>query len=271
MDFELLSKVKTSDKLCDKHKVNLVSVGNVQPFCTMCRKEMIEDQEKKIVEEAFKADRRRKTVEVLERDSIINDVGLWKASFDNYETSNPETEAALKQARIAAGEYLRSFEGNYTTGFNTLFSGVPGAGKSHLAMSMLKAVNEHSKTKVSCLFVSVNDLFRLIKSSFGKPDSKYTELNMTELLAKVDLLVLDDLGSEASFKRDNREASEYVQNVLFGILNARERTIITTNLNSEQLEMIYNPKIISRMYKNVSGHIIKFTSATSDKRTKIEF
>ena len=85
--------------------------------------------------------------------------------------------------------------------FNTLFTGVPGVGKSHLAMAMLQAVNQHSKEMVSCLFISMNDMFRLIKASFGNRESKYTELNMTDLLSKVDLLVLDDLGSESSCKR----------------------------------------------------------------------
>lgn len=138
-------------------------------------------------------------------------------------------------------------------------------------MAMLQAVNQHSKEMVSCLFISMNDMFRLIKASFGNRESKYTELNMTDLLSKVDLLVLDDLGSESSFKRENREAGEYIQNVIFGVLNARQHTIITTNLNNEQLEEIYNPKITSRIYKGVDGHIIKFTKKTQDKRSKPRF
>ena len=93
---------------------------------------------------------------------------------------------------------------------------------------------------------------------------------MVDLLGKVSLLVLDDLGSEASFKRESREASEYVQQVLFGVLNKRSRTIITTNLSSKELSEIYNPKLLSRMYKGVvkNNAIIKFEK-TEDKRMAI--
>ena len=78
-------------------------------------------------------------------------------------------------------------------------------------------------------------MMRKIKDSFEHRDSYYTESRMVDLLGKVSLLVLDDLGSEASFKRESREASEYVQQVLFGVLNKRSRTIITTNLSSKEL------------------------------------
>lgn len=179
---------------------------------------------------------------------------------------NSETEIALASARKFAYQYL-----NRENKFNTIFSGVPGVGKSHLAMSMLKAINENFSPYGSCLFISVNDLMRLIKDSFNNPESKYTETNMVHLLTKVDILVLDDLGSETSFKRDIREASEFIQQVLFGVLNARERTIITTNLNSDELRKIYNPKIISRIFKGVEGHIVTFTEKTKDMREKINF
>uniref|UniRef100_UPI00403F2184 hypothetical protein n=1 Tax=Lentilactobacillus hilgardii TaxID=1588 RepID=UPI00403F2184 len=83
---------------------------------------------------------------------------------------------------------------------------------------------------------------------------------MTKLLTKkTDLLVLDDLGAEASFKRFDKhnpaQASEYVQRVLYGIVNGRNRTIITTNLSSEQLSTMYNPKLVSRLYTGIKGHM----------------
>lgn len=123
---------------------------------------------------------------------------------------------------------------------------------------------------MACLFVSVNELFRLIKGSFGYPDSRYNEQNMVQLLSDADLLVLDDLGSEATFQsyqsKNRKEASDYVQSVLFGIVNNRQRTIITTNLGSADLASVYNPKIISRIYRGINGHVISFTAATPDKR-----
>lgn len=71
---------------------------------------------------------------------------------------------------------------------------------------------------------------------------------MTRLLTKVDLLVLDDLGSESSMNRD-KAASDFVQRTLFGILNSRKRIIITANLNAIELSNMYNDKLASRMEK----------------------
>lgn len=295
VEFEALKRVKAIKEVCSKHNVSLVQYMDQKPFCLECRKEYLRISEQDTVNRSFKEHERRRTIEVLEKDSIIGDPKLWQASFNNFRTDNEETNVALYKARQFAAEYMnviqteKRLEKQITDSedkeekdalkkelleipkFNTIFSGVPGVGKSHLSMAMLQAINEHAEPMLSCLFVSTNDLFRLIKSSFGKPDSKYSELSMTNLLSNVDLLVLDDLGSEASFQKKEREAKNYTQSVLFGILNARQRTIITTNLNSDDLEDIYNAKIISRLYKGVEDHLIKFTEATSDKRSRIKF
>lgn len=295
MHFPILKELEETKEICPVHGKPLVRFRNLLPFCIACKKQELNQSEKKEAEQASVKHQKRRTIEVLRKDSIVGDTKLWQASFNNYRTDNAETKIALHNARQFAAEYMKVIQDEKllekkiaecedkekqevlkqdlleVPKFNTIFSGVPGAGKSHLSMAMLQAINEHANPMISCLFVSTNDLFRLIKSSFGKPDSKYSELSMTNLLSKVDLLVLDDLGSEASFQRKDREAKNYTQSVLFGILNARQRTIITTNLNSDDLEDIYNAKIISRLYKGVEDHLIKFTNATADKRSRIKF
>lgn len=266
MEFPLLKELKDTEEICPKHNIPLVQLRETTQFCTECQKEKIQADESKRVENAEERHYRRRTVETLEKDSLVGDPLLWGASFENYQTDNEETTKALELSKVFAAEYL-----NPEKNFNTIFSGVPGAGKSHLAMSILKMVNENANPLMSCLFISVNDLMRVIKDSISNKESKYTEDNMIRLLTKADLLVLDDLGSESSFKRETTESSEYNQKILFAILNARSRTIITTNLSSEELRAIYNPKIISRIFRGVEGHIIKFTSETKDKRAKIQF
>lgn len=296
MEFPLLNELKETALICPIHGCPLVQLRDLEPFCIECRKQQLIEAEQSEAKLASMKHQRRRTIEVLKTDSIVGDSKLWTASFDTYVPDGKESTDALKLARLSAGGYMKSLEEekrcqriiankeldgsvreqakkelSELDKFNTIFSGVPGVGKSHLAMAMLQAVNQHSNELVSCLFISMNDMFRLIKASFSDRQSKYTELNMTDLLSKVDLLVLDDLGSESSFKRENREAGEYIQNVIFGVLNARQRTIITTNLNSEELEEIYNPKITSRIYKAVDDHIIKFTKKTQDKRSRPKF
>ena len=120
---------------------------------------------------------------------------------------------------------------------------------------------------------------RKVKDSFQNKESRYTEENMTQLLRRVDLLVLDDVGSESSLQRlqhfgqdpQQIESSRYNQEFLYGILNARGRTILTTNLNSEEFDQLYNEKLVSRMFRGAQGKVIQFTQATADKRTRLRF
>lgn len=267
-NFDLLEKVSTHEDVCKKHGTNLVTVGSINPFCTECQREFVENKTSLIVKREEERDFKRRTIKTLKLDSLVSDISIVNASFGTYESDNAETKAAYDRARQLAYKYL-----NRENCFNTILTGIPGTGKSHLAMSMLKAVNENFDPLGSCLFVSVNELMRRIKDSFNNKQSKYTEANMVKLLGDVDLLVLDDLGSESAFRsKDRSESTEYTQNVLFGILERRNRTIITTNLTSKELREIYNPKIVSRLYKGLSQEsMIKFTKETRDKRTKFDF
>lgn len=199
--------------------------------------------------------------QVLKNDSILTDYTLKNATFDTFDVTNNEQDCALEKSKQLVKQYMDS-DGP----MNTLFTGLAGRGKSHLALSMLKAINNHSDNPMTCLFISTDELFRQIKDSFNDPSVTTTEENMVRLLTSVDLLVLDDLGSESSMKKGTTEASEFVQKVLFGIFNARTRTIITTNLNAKQMSLIYNYKLVSRIMRGVKGNIIKFTDATDDQR-----
>ncbi|MDT2830046.1 ATP-binding protein [Vagococcus carniphilus] len=266
MDFPLLNSMEQTNDICEKHQIKLSKLKNREPFCTECHREKLKLKEKNMLDTISKNQHLRRTIQTLEKDSILGDVTLWNATFDNYIADNEETAHALREAKLIAGDYV-----DRDRHFNTLFSGVPGVGKSHLAMAILKEVNESFDPEGSCLFISITDVLRLVKDSFNNPDSKYTENNMINLLTKVDLLVIDDFGSESSFQKKGTESSEYNQRFLFNILNARTRTIVTTNLNSDELLAIYNPKIISRLFRGVEGHVIKFTDATEDKRSNFSF
>lgn len=252
---------------CAVHHVPLFKLGDMTPVCPICQKLRIEAKNQALVKQETERWQRRKTVDRLKRDSILTDSDLMRADFSNFKAPSEEARNNFKLARHIAGEYL-----DPKIAFNTLLTGPPGRGKSHLALSILKAVNEHSKAPTSCLFISMNELYRRIKASFSYPDSKYTEQSMAEQIGNAGLVVLDDLGSEGAFQRNAKEASEFVQGFLFGIFNQRRRTIITTNLTSRQMSAIYNEKLLSRMFKGVDGHIIRFTKdGTPDNRRRVEF
>lgn len=267
ISYDLMQDLEVMKNKCDKHNKSLVKV-RTRVLCVDCVKEAREEKERLIVSDAVNREHLRRTVETLSKDSMCSDKSILKADFSNYEVSNEETNKALIKSKELAERYL-----DENMRFNTILTGNAGTGKSHLAMSMLKYVNDHDDFDGSCLFISTNELMRRIKDSFNNRESRYTEANMIKLLGDVDLLVLDDLGSESTFRsKMTSEATEYTQNVLFGVLERRDRTIITTNLSSSELTEIYNSKIVSRLYRGLSvNDVIKFTEATKDKRIKFDF
>lgn len=197
--------------------------------------------------------------------SILADKGLLEASFGNYETTETETETNKKRALEAYSNYK---QGDV---FNTWLTGSPGVGKSHLAMSILRNLNESGEKDKQCLFISVDEMLLKIRNSFGDKESKYTEFYFVDLLSKVDYLVLDDLGAETGGTGTNKKATDFTLRVLYSIGNARQNksTIITTNLSRTALEAMYDRKLVSRLMKDT--YLINF-KYTSDKRIKnIEF
>lgn len=265
IQYDMTQHIQVLKTKCDKHDKSLVKIrGRV--CCVDCVKEEKMAKEQEIVSKAKEQHVKRRTVDVLVKDSLCQDASIRQASFDNYKVSNSEERQALDRAKAIADKYK-----DKSQKFNTILTGIPGSGKSHLAMGMLREVNQNFDG--SCLFISINELMRRIKDSFNNKQSRYTEANMIDLLGGVDLLVLDDLGSESTFRSNSiSEATEYVQNVIFGVLEQRNRTIITTNLSSTEIKEIYNPKIVSRLYRGLSrDRVIKFTAQTKDKRVHFDF
>ncbi len=118
--------------------------------------------------------------------------------------------------------------------------GSPGCGKTHLAIATLQAWLGRGNG----LFVTVPSLLESLKGTFGK-GSKTEELK--EKVMSVDLLVLDDIGTEAW--------TEWASTVMFELINDRyinkRKTIFTSNLDPNELAARIGPngeKIVSRIF-----------------------
>ncbi|WP_277630371.1 ATP-binding protein [Atopococcus tabaci] len=250
------SHVKTLHETCPIHNdVHLRSFAG-RVACPSCQREKVEAEEQERAERAGRRYHKRVTYDRLQMDSILSDLTLKDATFQSFVTDDDESRRNKQQARKIAGSYL---EGET---FNTLLTGTAGAGKSHLAMAILRAVNENSEPWRSCLFLSLDEFLLQIRSTFNNSDrnNHETEQTMIDRVANVDLMVLDDLGAETGFIGTNKKATDFTQRVLYNLMNKRQdkSTIITTNLNSDQVTDMYDGKIISRLYRRLEGHIITF-------------
>ncbi|MFG5423788.1 ATP-binding protein [Enterococcus faecalis] len=274
--FEYLSQVHEIDERCEIHGTRLKVFKDFEPFCLACREERIREEEQKRFEQAFDRKKRRTTQEVLLKDSVYTDSTLQTACFENYHVK-PGTEAehakefAINQAR----EYYRlRLENNKSIdqeqeeeqqpAFTTVFSGPVGVGKSHLAMSILKKLNEYNDLTYSCLFFSLDQLLRRIRNSYDDESEYLTEARAVQLALDADYFVLDDLGAEVGSIETNKRATDFMIRVLNAIVDGRQGKglIITTNLTNLQIQAIYGHRIYSRLFANSKNHLFIF----NDKR-----
>ena len=127
---------------------------------------------------------------------------------------------------------------------NLLFTGNTGLGKSFLSSCIANEILKQGKTVLyqtsPIMFDSIID-YRFGKDNISK--------DIYDNLLSVDLLIIDDLGTESMNKMKFSE--------LFNIINSRllnnnkiTKTIISTNLSLNNLFSTYDERIVSRFIGN---------------------
>ncbi|MGL4344239.1 MAG: ATP-binding protein [Cellulosilyticaceae bacterium] len=127
---------------------------------------------------------------------------------------------------------------------NLLFQGPTGLGKTFLCNCIAKELLDQS---YSVLYLSAQDLFRLFSESrFHREDMPEEAKTILDTLFTVDLLIIDDFGTEAS--------NSFTGPDLFNTINTRflnqKATIISTNLPLKDWQTLYSERIISRIHGN---------------------
>lgn len=209
----------------------------------------------KETDESISRKKAHSAINRLKAKSLLLDETIKTATFDNFKIETDDEQQAFEFAKNLAEFYKNGGQGN------SFMSGPAGSGKSHLSMAILKSYLESGEK--TALFVSYSHVVRLIKDSFNNRDSVYTQNNIMSLLTNVDLLVMDDIGSENN--------SDFSEELLTDVLDGRISTIITTNLSSEELrgnsrkQGKYNQRTASRMFRGIGGKAFNF-KGIKDKR-----
>src|SRR5690625_4028578 len=162
--------------------------------------------------------------------SLINS-SLETATLENYEPTSNE----LAKAKQNITNYIQEFDGKK----NLLLHGSYGTGKSHLSVAITKEIMKQGK---ECLFLSLPKLLTKIQGTYS--NKGVTEEELLEVIQRVDLLVLDDLGAEHN--------TDWAITKIFEILDDRsgKSTIYTTNLGSTELRKRFNERNFSRLMES---------------------
>ena len=147
----------------------------------------------------------------------------------------------IKKIRNICYDFIKKFDDPKTN--NLLFVGNSGLGKTFLSNCIAYELLQKEKTVL--YQTASNMLDNIINYKFGKSSSFG---DVYENILNVDLLIIDDLGTESTNSIKCEE--------LFNIINSRllnqtnnyfAKTIISTNLNLKELSEKYDERIVSRL------------------------
>jgi DNA replication protein DnaC len=145
-----------------------------------------------------------------------------RATLDSFilPQDNPTARNGLGIALRQATGFARDFPAVTPPGL--LFVGEPGTGKTHLAVSVMKALLAKGH---ECVFFDYQNLLDRIRSSYDQ-SSGTTDRAAYATALDTDVLVLDDLGAH--------RVTEWVEDTVTSIItyrcNHRKPLIATTNL-----------------------------------------
>lgn len=187
--------------------------------------------EKKRVENRFKYAR-------LSRE--LMNCSFEQFNLDYYRTSAGQGEHyvnAQKALKAAQDFTLNVIDNPHEVGL--LFTGSVGSGKTFLAASIANVLIEK---QCKLLFLVVPDLLDELRASYSNK-TETTEFDLLDIARTIPILILDDLGAH--------NYTEWSRNRIYSILNYRMNeqlpTIITTNLDFEDIDQYLGERTCSRL------------------------
>lgn len=168
---------------------------------------------------------------------LLNKSGIGER-FKNRTFENFKVTDNNKVALIKSKEFAENFE-NQSRGIILL--GDVGRGKTHLAAAITNAIASDLHT---VMFGNITSLLSVIKSTYKK-DSELSERDILEIMAQVDLLIIDDLGKENPTKN--------TVSLIYQIVNRRyednKLLVATTNYSMTNLKKTIGEATVSRLYE----------------------
>ncbi|MCM1541723.1 MAG: ATP-binding protein [Blautia sp.] len=181
---------------------------------------------------------RQQEVSILYDQSNIREM-ISRENFStlSYDHFQGEDLLHFKAAVSVSLNFVQNFKEDY---HNLFFYGTVGTGKSFLSGCI---ANELIRRGHSVIYFSALNLFECLAYYSFDSKEKAKLHSFYEDIYGCDLLVIDDLGTETT--------NAFINSQLFACLNERQlrrnSTVISTNLNLEELQARYSDRIFSRL------------------------
>ena len=141
-------------------------------------------------------------------------------------------------------KFIENFDNPFEK--NLLFCGNPGLGKTFLSSCIANELIHSGKTVLYQTAPIMLD--KIIDVKFNKKSS-----NIINEINNVDLLIIDDLGTESKNSVTTTELFNIINTRLLNQNNKITKTIISTNYDLKQLYSIYEERLLSRMIGNYNA------------------
>lgn len=193
----------------------------------------------------------------LSKDTFENfNINLFSDEInkEKYE-SNISPRENMEDIKVSCLNFIENFDD--PDGKNLLFSGGTGLGKTYLSNAIVSKLLEKGYT---VLYQTAPVMLDTLISNMFKNDSSFSEN-----LLNVDLLVIDDLGTETMNSMKFTELYKVINTRLLNQNGKITKTIISTNLDLQGLYATYDERLVSRFI----GHYDIYRFFGDDIRFKI--
>lgn len=180
-----------------------------------------------------------------------------KFNFADWDVSKQENAEKAKQVGNQAYKLAKQLMAD---SFNVTLYGNSGVGKTSLAIAMMTMLRDEANKSI--MVVSTAELASLLDNKYTQDDTRKRLVDIEKALKEVDVLLLDDFGTEGGAINALKPVRKDMQDYLYRVANSRisgdKTTIITTNNTDDQLKLMYNAKTISRLLTKNKDHMIFF-------------
>lgn len=178
----------------------------------------------------------KKLIEEFMAEEVNRNSNIELSDFDSFDLKYYTGEDYFTMQKIFG--FTKNYAENFTLNSeNILMSGSTGLGKTHLSLAV---ANKVMRRGFNVIYDSaLNVMYNVDKERYNEGDTLKAIMN-------ADLLILDDLGAE----QETKSSVSTVYNIINTRIARRKPTVISTNLESNEISQRYGARVRSRLIGN---------------------